>query len=105
MSGIKYKDLIELGFERVEDNDPVFFDQYGYKYFFMLYIIEGHNQIMETEGGIASVPIKYLFDWCPDEPRRIDVYKVDQEDATIARITIRSKKLLIELINLLKAKS
>lgn len=34
---INYKDLIDLGFKRIECKDEIFFNKYGFKYFFLSY--------------------------------------------------------------------
>lgn len=44
---VKYSDLIDLGFKRVEFNDNVHLSQYGYPYFYLLYGEEGDTLIME----------------------------------------------------------
>jgi len=36
---ILYKDLIDIGFERINDHDDVFFDQNGYNYFRVEYVL------------------------------------------------------------------
>ena len=41
---IKYKDVINLGFKRIEANDTVFKDIYGYDYFIVYKLIKTINK-------------------------------------------------------------
>ena len=59
ISVFEYKTVKDLGFERVELDDNVFFNQHGYKYFFMK---------CELSGGVR-------LEWdC--ETRRIELIRI-----------------------------
>lgn len=40
---IKYKELIDLGFERIDDHDNVWFNEFGYEYFRVEYRLSKRN--------------------------------------------------------------
>ena len=42
---INYSDLIELGFKRVECSDSVYYNQYGYPYFYLVYGDENKDTV------------------------------------------------------------
>lgn len=43
--GIKYQDLIELGFKRIPAQDIVFFEIYGYNYFILVFELNKNVQL------------------------------------------------------------
>jgi hypothetical protein len=57
-----YCELIMEGFERIEADDPVFYNIYGFDYFFLY-------KTLEYEGDI------YEFEWIVTEPNKITIFK------------------------------
>lgn len=85
ISVFEYKTVKDLGFERVELDDNVFFNQHGYKYFFMK---------LELSNGIR-------FEWdC--ETRRIELIRISDNMDILGRLTIKNSEELNMFIDFFK---
>lgn len=84
---IKYKTVINLGFETIEEEDKVYEDQYGYPYK-IIHLELRHN---------------YSFDW-DQNTRFVLLYKYEKrnEDNIILTYKIKNTEELHFLVNLLK---
>lgn len=74
---MKYSELIQLGFKRIECYDSVWFNIYGYQYFFL------------------ELPIKenYLtVYWMPDNNHEIELNRLDENG------NILNKKIFTDLL-------
>ena len=81
MREINYSDVIKLGFTRQDQNDNVFFNQYGFGYFIVFLKI--NNQI--------------YFDWdCND--RTVKLTRVNKEQTIKGVIEVQDLKHLVELL-------
>lgn len=82
MKEINYSDVIKLGFTRQDQNDNVFFSQFGYGYFIVTLKI--NNQI--------------YFDWdCND--RTVKLTRVDKEQTIKGTIEVENLKHLVKLLD------
>lgn len=82
MRDINYSDVIKLGFTRQDQNDNVFFSQFGYGYFIVTLKIS--NQI--------------YFDWdCND--RTVNMIRVDNQQSIKGTIEVENLKHLVKLLD------
>ena len=99
---IKYADVMSLGFERTDSEDPVFFKQYGYQYFILEKILR--KSFFEDKKGKANKEVIYV-DWCCIN-RTCEVIRVeDNEGSILGRMPIKNLKHLKAIIKLLGDKS
>lgn len=78
---LTYKEAIELGFVRTDDDDVVFFAENGYGYFIV------HKEITYNIG----------LDWNP-ENHKVTLYFSDDDGIIRGSLKIKSKKKLKEFI-------
>lgn len=83
---MNYKDLINLGFKRTEAKDEVWFNQYGYGYFFLE---------LNLNKNISMV-------WQPDEPNEVIVNRCDKEGFIQSSIVLHDLHQVKALVNLFK---
>jgi hypothetical protein len=84
MREINYSDVIKLGFTRQDQNDNVFFNQYGFGYFIVSLKI--NNQL--------------CLNWdCND--RTVKLVRVDKEQIIKGAIEVQDLKHLVELLTFL----
>lgn len=79
---MRYKDLVDLGMERFEMNDSVFFEEYGYKSF-----------LLKKELG------DFYFEWNPENNDFVKLYKAEGQNlkGCIKVYELEVVKMLIEL--------
>ena len=74
---VRYKTLIDLGFKRFEGNDTVWFNQYGYEWFWL---------------ELKLTKRIHVF-WCPEDKKLI-LRRTNKKDDILAKHTIKSLKEL-----------
>lgn len=85
---VAYKTLIDLGFKRFEGNDQVWFNKYGYDWFWL---------------ELKLTKRIHVF-WCPEE-KKIILRRTNKNEDILAEHTIRSMKELKCCIEFFKSKA
>ena len=72
---IKYKDIIDLGFKRTDTSDKVWFDTYGYEYFYL------EKTLLKCKKGIDIVAI-----WEPED-EDVRILKTDRNGNILSSLS------------------
>lgn len=82
---IDYADVIDLGFERQNDHDSVFFDRYGFDYFLCTKELTSHIYI----------------DW-DVVTRTCTLIRHDEDLNILAQMPLRNNEEVIQMVNFFK---
>ena len=81
---IKYKDVIDLGFKRTDAVDKVWFDTYGYEYFYL------EKTLLKCKKGIKIVAI-----WEPED-EDVRIVKTDRDGNILSSLNFDKKHQFME---------
>lgn len=83
---INYKDVMDLGFEREDINDSIFFDQNGYNYFIV------NKKLIESTAG-ETIELEW-----DSQTKQVTIHRYDSEANRLSKMDILSLKQLKEIV-------